>query len=224
MIIAEQKAFQAIMQTIEPYHRVLILGCGTCVTVCMAGGEKEVGILAEQIRLHQRELPESERHEIVEATIERQCDIEFFEGVKDLIESADCVLSMACGVGVQHASQHFDSKVVMPGLDTKFFGATEEAGVWAERCAGCGTCILDATAGICPIARCSKSLLNGPCGGSQNGECEISEDVECAWQLIYDRLKSSGRLESLEQMVEIKDWSSARDGGPRKVVREDSRS
>jgi ferredoxin len=221
MIIAEQKPFQSIMQNLGGYNRVLILGCGTCVTVCMAGGEKEVGILAEQIRLHQRELPEAERYQIVEATIERQCDREFFTPVEDSIKDSDCVLSMACGVGVQHISEIFTDKIVLPALDTKFFGATEEPGIWAERCAGCGSCILDLTGGICPVARCSKSLFNGPCGGSQEGACEISRDVECAWQLIYDRLKTLGRLDDLEKMIEIKDWTSARDGGPRKVVRED---
>ena len=224
MIIAEQKSFQTIIQNLADYHHVLVLGCGTCVTVCMAGGEKEVGILSEQIRLHEREMPEEERHKITEATIERQCDREFFGPVEALIIEADCVLSMGCGVGVQHISRHFGETVVFPALDTKFFGVTEEPGVWTEQCAGCGTCILDVTAGICPIARCSKSLLNGPCGGSQDGACEISDDVECAWQLIYDRLKTLGKLDSLETMVEIKDWSTARDGGPRKVTREDVRT
>ena len=221
MIIAEQKSFQAILDMLADYRRVLILGCGTCVTVCMAGGEKEVALLAEQIRLHERELPEDERHKITEATVERQCDREFFAPVEELIEEADCVLSVGCGVGVQHLSEHFEKTIVLPGLDTKFFGATAEPGVWAERCAGCGTCILDITAGICPVARCSKSLFNGPCGGSKNGVCEICEDVECAWQLIYERKKKLGQLESLETVIAIKDWSTARDGGPRKVTRED---
>ena len=223
MIIAEQKSFDQIYRTIAGYRKVLVLGCGTCVTVCMAGGEKEVGILSEQIRLYEREQAPDQRHELVEATIERQCDQEFFDPVKNMIEEADCVLSLACGVGVQHLTEHFASKVFLPALDTKFFGATIEPGVWEERCAGCGDCLLDITAGICPVARCSKSLFNGPCGGSQDGHCEIDADVACAWQLIYDRLNDLDKLENLEQMVDLKDWSSARDGGPRTVVRDDVR-
>ncbi len=223
MIIAEQKPFQALVEKLADHKRVLILGCGTCVTVCMAGGEKEVGILAGQIRLSERETPEGQSHQIDEATIERQCDVEFFEPVREAIKEADCVLSLACGVGVQHLSEHFPDTTVLPGLDTKYFGTTVEPGVWAERCAGCGDCILDLTAGICPVARCSKSLFNGPCGGSQDGNCEISEDVECAWQLIYDRLAHLGELGKLTEMIEVKDWSSARDGGPRRTIREDAR-
>ena len=222
MITASQKTLTSIANSIAEYQRVLILGCGTCVTVCMAGGEKEVGLLAEQIRLRERELPKEKRHAISEATIERQCDVEFFDTVRPLIDDAECVLSMACGVGVQHIVENFEGKIVLPALDTKFFGATEQPGVWVERCAGCGDCILDKTGGICPVARCSKSLFNGPCGGSQDGVCEISDEVECVWQLIYDRQKEIGRLDDLMEMIDVKDWSTARDGGPRKIVREDA--
>lgn len=224
MIVAEQKPFQELVEKLADYKNVLILGCGTCVTVCMSGGEKEVGILAEQIRLYERETPEEKRHKIHEATIERQCDVEFFEPVRDAIMEADCILSLACGVGVQHLSEHFAGKTVLPGLDTKYFGTTVEPGEWAERCAGCGSCIVDLTAGICPVARCSKSMLNGPCGGSQDGKCEISDDVECAWQLIYDRLADRGELGKLTEMMEIKDWTPARDGGPRRTTREDAKT
>ena len=223
MIVASQKPFEAILESIADYRRVLLLGCGTCVTVCMAGGTKEVGILAAQIRLAQKELPPEQRHEITEATIERQCDREFLDPVKELVDAADCVLSMGCGVGVQHIAEFLEQAVVVPALDTKFFGATQEPGVWVERCAGCGDCILTITAGICPVARCSKSLFNGPCGGSQDGKCEIDPEVDCAWQLIVDRLAKQGKLEKLETMIEIKDWSAARDGGPRTVVREDAK-
>jgi hypothetical protein len=110
---------------------------------------------------------------------------------------------------------------VYPGVNTKFLGGTNEPGLWTENCQSCGDCILDRTGGICPIARCSKSLLNGPCGGSQNGKCEIDKDIDCAWQLIYDQMKGLGRLDDLLKIEPIKDWSKNRDGGPRKVVRED---
>ena len=205
---------------IEGVEKLLILGCGSCVTVCMAGGEKEVGILASTLRLANKQ--HGVAMEIVEETIERQCDREFFDGVREEIENADAVLSMACGVGVQFCSEIFEGRRVFPGLNTKFYGTTEQQGLWTERCAGCGDCVLDKFGGVCPIARCSKSLLNGPCGGSQDGKCEVdTANIDCGWQLIYDRLKGLGLLHTLEENEPIKDWSTGRDGGPGKIARED---
>jgi len=222
VITAEQKPFEEIYGTLKGTKRLLVLGCGTCVTVCMAGGEKEAGIIGSTIRLANRQ--RGVEMEVTEATIERQCDREFFDAVKDKIDSADVVLSMACGVGVQFASEIFAGKRVVPALNTRFYGTTLEVGVWTERCAGCGSCVLEKFGGICPIARCSKSLLNGPCGGSQNGKCEVDQkNIDCGWQLIYDRMKALGMLDRLEENQPIKDWSTGRDGGPGKIVREDVR-
>ena len=220
MITAVQKPFNEIHGMVRECRNLLVLGCGTCVTVCMAGGEKEVGILASTLRLANREQKISMK--ITEDTIERQCDREFFDAVRDKVEAADAVLSMACGVGVQFASEVFAGKRVFPALNTRFYGTNESVGIWSERCAGCGTCVLDRFGGVCPIARCSKSLLNGPCGGSQNGKCEVDQErIDCGWQLIYDRMKSLGLLHLLEANEPLKDWSTGRDGGPGKIVRED---
>ncbi len=220
MITAEQKPFQEIAEMIQEHKKLLILGCGTCVTVCMAGGEKEVGILASTLRLADKQ--NSSSLEIQEDTIERQCDKEFFDTVKEKVEWADAVLSMACGVGVQFCNEVFPGKQILPALNTKFYGTTEQQGIWTERCGGCGNCVLADFGGICPIARCSKSLLNGPCGGSQDGKCEVDqENLDCAWQLIFDRMKELGLLHRLEENQPIKDWSTGRDGGPGKIVRED---
>lgn len=220
MIVAERKPFEEIRESVKEYKKVLILGCGTCVTVCMAGGEKEVEVLASTMRLANKE--SNVDMEIEEATIERQCDREFFDDIKDKIAWADVVLSMACGVGVQFCSEVFEGKRVVPALNTKFYGTNEQQGIWSERCAGCGDCVLETFGGVCPIARCSKSLLNGPCGGSQDGKCEVDpENIDCAWQLIFDRMKLLGILDKLDAFQPIKDWSPARDGGPRKIVRED---
>jgi len=133
------------------------------------------------------------------------------------------VLSLACGLGVQTMNEQFPDKITLPGLNTTFLGQPTEQGVWAERCQACGNCVLALTAGICPIARCSKSLLNGPCGGSNNGQCEIDPKVDCAWQLIYERLKSLDKLGLMTEIQPARDWSTSRDGGPRKIVREDLR-
>lgn len=221
MIVAEQKPFKEIYESVKDSENLLVLGCGTCVTVCMAGGEKEVGVLSNQVRLAAKQ--EERKIEVTEHTLTRQCDDEFFdETTSQKIKEADSVLSLGCGVGVQHVVQLFPDVIVHPGLNTEFFGATLQQGVWGEKCAGCGECLLDRFEGICPIARCSKSLMNGPCGGSSNGMCEVDpENTECAWQLIYDRMKRLNKLDKLMEYQPPKDWSHDRDGGPRRVSRED---
>jgi ferredoxin len=221
MIIAEQKAFEQIRQMIGGYQKVLVVGCGTCVTVCFAGGEKEVGILASSLRM--ADSIDGVERAIDESTIQRQCEWEFIDALKEKVPGHDAVLPLGCGVGVQTLADVFPEVPVLPGLNTSFLGLPTEAGVWAERCAACGNCVLDRYGGICPIARCSKSIMNGPCGGSSGGKCEIDKNVDCGWQLIYDRLKARGELWRLEEVVEAKDWRTSRDGGPRKIVREDLR-
>jgi hypothetical protein len=156
-------------------------------------------------------------------TVQRQCEWEYLDEIAAQIGDADVVLSLGCGVGVQAIAEHFPDAWVVPGLNTCFMGLPTEQGVWAERCVACGDCILGITGGICPIARCSKSLLNGPCGGSEGGRCEVSPDTPCAWQLIYDRLNSLGKLDVLLEIQPPKNWRTAHDGGPRRIVREDLR-
>ena len=219
MIVAQQKDFDEIKEMIRGYKRLLVLGCQTCVAISFAGGKHEVEIMASMIRID-RKMTEQDV-EIREDTIVRQCDFEFMDPIKDQVADADAVLSLACGVGVQTMAERFPDKVILPGLNTGFMGMTEKLGVWSERCAGCGNCILDKTGGLCPVARCSKSLFNGPCGGSVDGKCEINPDIDCVWQLIIDRLKALGKLDDYEKITPIKDWSTERAGGPRKVVRED---
>jgi len=219
LIIGERKPISEILDMIADFEKIFVVGCNSCVAICLAGGEKEVGLLASAIRLARKK--EGKQVEIVEGIVERQCEVEFLQEVKEQIEAADLVLSMACGVGVQTIVENFPNKIVYPALNTSFMGEPREQGIWVELCAGCGNCILDKTGGICPIARCAKSLLNGPCGGSQDGKCEVDPDIDCAWQLIYDRLKAIGQLYKLEEILPPKDWTTSRDGGPRKIVRED---
>lgn len=219
MIIAEQKPLAQIKAMVADYQKILVVGCGTCVTVCMAGGEKEVGILASSIRMTLR--LSGKELEIIEACIQRQCEWEFIEELKGKVEGVEAILSMGCGVGVQAMAQFFERTTVYPALNTKFIGLPQEQGIWIETCGACGDCGLHKFGGICPISRCSKSLLNGPCGGSNNGKCEVDPETPCGWQLIYDRLKTLGKLEDLAEIKPPKDWSFSRDGGPRKIIRED---
>jgi ferredoxin len=219
MIVADKKPIEEIIEQIKNYERILILGCNECVTVCEAGGKKEVGILASALRMYF--LNEGQEVKIDERTLERQCDPEYLEEVRDVMDQYDAVVSVACGVGVQFTAEKYHSTPVYPGVNTNFLGVTEERGLWTERCQACGQCILATTGGICPIARCAKRILNGPCGGSTKGKCEIDNEIDCAWQLIVDRLKALGRLDDYETLCPLKDWSTDRAGGPRKVVRED---
>jgi ferredoxin len=219
MIVADKKPMEEIIEQIRDCDSLLILGCNECVTVCEAGGKKEVGILASALRMVF--LKEGREVKIDERTLERQCDPEYMEEIRDVADGYDAIVSIACGVGVQFTAEHYPDKRVYPGVNTLFMGATEARGLWTERCQGCGQCILAETAGICPVARCAKRLFNGPCGGSTAGKCEISKETDCAWQLIVDRLQALGKLEDYEKIAPIKDWSTDRAGGPRKVVRED---
>ncbi len=219
MITAEQKPMEEIIASVASFNSILLVGCNECVTVCAAGGRKEVGLLASALQLHF--FKQGKTLDIKEITLERQCDPEYVEELVNSVDRVDAILSMACGCGVQTIAARYKEKIVLPAVNTKFMGASERQGVWAERCQGCGDCVLGITGGVCPVARCSKRLMNGPCGGSTKGKCEISPEVDCAWQLIWDRLKALGIEKRYEEIMEAKDWRTSRDGGPRKIVRED---
>jgi ferredoxin len=221
MIVAEQKGLDEIRTLVAEAERVLVVGCGTCVTVCFSGGAHEAAILATALRMTSRLAGGTQ--DVTDMSVQRQCEWEFLDAIKDEVAAADLVLSLGCGVGVQAIAEAFPDARVLPGQNTVFLGQPTEPGVWAERCTACGNCVLGQTGGICPITRCSKSLLNGPCGGSQDGHCEIDPDIECAWQKIWDRLRGTGQLETLMEIEPPKDWSTSHAGGPRRLVREDLR-
>lgn len=204
-----------------PFKKVLLVGCKGCVTVCNAGGIKEVGILASALKIARKK--EGDEVEVDEITLERQCDPEYIEELEKPMKNNgyDAVFSMACSVGPQYITKHFPEARVFPTLNTTFIGGSLEHGVWAEFCQACGNCIIHEFGGICPITRCAKSLMNGPCGGSAEGKCEISQEVDCAWHLIYDQMERLGMLDKMAQHYDFKDWTTSRDGGPRKIVRED---
>jgi ferredoxin len=220
MIVADRKKIPEIRDMVKGHDRVLMVGCGTCVTVCLAGGERETGIMGSALRMSLK-LAGREKTVVDECTIERQCEDAFIDVLAQRVGDYDAIVSLGCGAGVQALAERFPGKAVYPGLNTQFMGILESQGVWAEKCAGCGACRLGQYFGICPITRCSKRQLNGPCGGSRNGKCEVSENTDCAWQLIYDRAKSMGTASMLEAVAVAQDWSTSNDGGVRKVVRED---
>jgi ferredoxin len=219
MIVADRKPINEILDMVKDCKKILVVGCKGCVTVCNVGGAKEVGILAATLKIARKkdEMP----IEIDEKTLERQCDPEYLERIKDTVDDYDAVISMACGVGPQFLSQAYPEQRFFPAVNTTFFGGAVQHGIWEERCAGCGTCVIHYYDGMCPIARCSKSLMNGPCGGSSFGKCEISKEVDCIWDLIVRKKMEQGRLDDLLEVKPAKNWQTARDGGPRKSVREE---
>lgn len=219
MIIADRKPLEEIQEMIKPYDNIMLVGCKGCVTVCNVGGLKEVQILASTLRIARKK--EGRPIKIEERVLERQCDPEYIEQLRDVYDQYDAVLSMACGVGPQFLSEAYPEQRFFPTVNTTFMGGAVRHGVWEERCAGCGTCIIHFFDGMCPISRCSKSLQHGPCGGSAAGKCEISKDVVCIWDLIVRKKTEQGRLEDLRHYWAAKDWRTARDGGPRKSIREE---
>lgn len=201
MIVGERKPFEEIKGEVEGYNKLLILGCGTCVAVCMAGGEKEVELLATELRMANKLAGKDV--EIGEATIQRQCDREYIEPIIEMARQYDAVLSMACGAGVQLLADMLEPMPVIPALNTRFIGIAQDEGIWAERCRACGNCVLADYGGICPMTMCPKGLVNGPCGGSKDGKCETSSERDCAWVLIYTRLQKQNKLDNIRNMPTI---------------------
>jgi ferredoxin len=219
MIVASPKSITELKSIIAQHKKILFVGCGTCVTVCLAGGEREVSISSYAVRMARK--LDRNPIEITQITIERQCENEFLKDLAEPASKVEAIVSFGCGAGVQAIAERFPNKPVYAGLNTQFLGVLEEQAVWTEKCLGCGDCMLAQFGGICPVTRCAKRMLNGPCGGSLEDRCEVDSDRPCAWQLIYERLKNIGQLERLEEVVPPKDWSSAWYSGARKVVRKE---
>jgi len=219
MIVGKQKSLEEIWEMVKDYKKVLVFGCNTCVAICHEGGNKEAEILGSLLRMKAKQ--EQRDMRIETGGIERQCEHEYLDQAAEAVEAADVVLSLACGAGVQFLGERYPHKMVFPGLNTTFIGVVDAPGEFSERCQMCGDCILHLTGGICPITRCSKSLMNGPCGGSNNGSCEINPDIPCAWHMIHERLEAQGRGHLIDVFIPPKSWVTSRDGGPRSQKRED---
>jgi len=216
MIVAERKPLSEIKKMISTYKKVLILGCGSCVTVCLTGGRKQVELLASALRSMKK--AEGEEITIGERTIPRQCEPKFVDQIMEEASRYDAVLSMACGAGVQGIVDRLEKLPVLPAMNTTFLGMADAEGNFKEVCLACGNCLLAFTGGICPVARCAKSLISGPCGGSQGGLCEASKVNPCVWQLIYNRLKELNMLHLLKNMSNKRKWPVH----PQKMLKEDS--
>ena len=219
MIVGEQKPIAEIKEIVAPSQKLLILGCGTCVKTCFAGGEDEVATLTSALRMALK--IDGKEIQIEEFTVERQCEDEFIQESAEAIARNDMVLSLACGAGVQAVARRFARTPVMPGVNTTFIGVLESQGLFTEECSGCGACMLALFGGVCPVTRCAKKIMNGPCGGSRNGLCEVDPETECAWHLIVERLKSLGQMGNYQTYIPARDWRPSGSAGPRKLVRKD---
>jgi len=193
--ITRQKSEEEIDRLLDGLGRVFILGCGTCVTLTRTGGEPEVKAMKERLSAQGRLITG-------ELVLPVACDNLTGEAMREYgqrIDQADVLLIMTCAFGVQTIARQL-KKMVVPALDTLFIGKENGIGQFDEICTQCGTCILGETGGICPVTSCHKGLVNGPCGGTNNGKCEIDPEKDCAWTLIYNRLKELGRLDSMRTL------------------------
>ena len=203
MIIQKQKPFEEVKEALEGEKKIFITGCADCATTCKVGGEEEVAEMKKKL--------EELGKEITGTTVMDVCCLagEVREQGRlnnEAIEAADSILVLACGAGVQTIGDQLGVKV-HPGCDSLFSGQVVRLGKYQELCRLCGECILEKTDGICPVTRCAKALLNGPCGGYNEGKCETDPDKDCAWVLIYERLKERGELDKLSIYQEPKDYS-----------------
>jgi ferredoxin len=213
MIVAKRKPFEEIKDMLQGYKKVLNVGCGTCVSVCLVGGEKEVSVLNAEIDMA-RKLTD-EPIQIDGFTVERQCDREYLALLDDKVAEYDALMSMACGVGIQFLAERYPKKPVFPAVDTSGLAVNQAVGWYEERCRSCETCVLGWTGGICPVTMCAKGLYNGPCGGTNEGMCEISQDQPCAWYMIYQRLKDQDRLDHIRKIKAASEWQ---DQVPRTLI------
>jgi len=206
MIIAKRKPFEELKNSLKDFKKVLNVGCGTCVAVCLVGGEKEVEVLNAELEMARR--LDDNSIELGSITLERQCDMEYLALLDDKVDDYEAILSMACGVGVQFLAERFPQKPVFPAVDTSGLAVNRGVGWYEERCRSCSSCVLGQTAGICPVTMCAKGLYNGPCGGTNQGNCEIDKDQPCAWYMIYERLEKQGRLDCILEITPVQDWQN----------------
>ncbi len=211
--ITEQKPWEEILEMLGGVGKIYITGCGTCATMCRTGGKSEVAEMKERLEAAGKEVTGW-------MVIPSVCDELSRSALEDNagdVAAADGILAMHCAFGVQTLSL-YTSTLVYPALNTMFIGIEDTPGHFIEVCKQCGDCVLGKSAGLCPLVRCAKSLLNGPCGGSVEGKCEVSPDIPCVWQMIVDRLQALDRLGILEEIVPPHDWSASSSGGPRRLA------
>ena len=207
MIISQQKPLEDLLFSLKEYKKIFLVGCGECATACKSGGQPEIEKM-------QRQLEEAGKIVTGSSVPSAPCvaaklKTELAKKIKVLAQS-EAVLILACGLGVQSFKDNDRLDLaVLPACDTLFGAVMDAQGNFFEKCSMCAECVLDATAGICPITLCPKSLLNGPCGGVNQGKCEIDNQKDCAWVLIYRELDKKKKLAALKEIHQPKDFSKS---------------
>jgi len=206
VIKVTEKPIEEIVDAIKEYVNILNIGCGGCASVCLGGGQKEVQTLNRELNLKFK--AENAPGRVKDYMVERQCNLKYYEGLDSLVAKYDCLISMACGAGTQLLAERFPETPVFPAVNTVSIGIDREIGVYEEKCRACGECVLGYTGGVCPVTRCAKGLFNGPCGGTNKGKCEVSQDIPCAWVDIYERLSRQDRLHHIHKIQPIMLWQN----------------
>jgi ferredoxin len=205
MIITKKKDRKQLVENVKNYKSFFLLGCSECATLCGTGGEEQ---LAEMKALLEAEGKKVQGTFVAKTGCQVLGTKVELKPFKEALAASDCIIVMSCGAGTQSAVELFEDKAVYPSNDSLFLGNMTRLQMFDERCSLCGECVLDRTGGICPVTACPKGILNGPCGGTKDGHCEISPDIECAWVRIYDRMEKTNRLEEFRnQAIGPKDWS-----------------
>jgi hypothetical protein len=198
----EQKPFEEITQSLEKCKSVYLIGCGTCTTILHTGGKAEVLALKDKLAAAGKTIA---GWMVIPTACDEITKYALESNEKD-IKNADCLLVTSCAYGVQRVSQWAD-KPAIPAVNTMFIGK-EDGNTFSEVCAQCGNCVLAWTGGVCPVTSCPKGLLNGPCGGTNKGKCEVDSTKDCAWTLIYKKLEKQGRLDLLEKEQPPRNYSA----------------
>ena len=205
MIITQQKKFEDILCSVKN-GPVFLIGCSECATLCHTGGEEE--ILAIKNEFEKKNIKVT-GWVILDPACHFLNDKRLLKDHESEINHAENILVFACGNGIQTVSEIIDNTNIISGTDTLFLGEIKRLSDFQKRCSLCGDCLLDLFGGFCPISRCPKEMLNGPCGGSIDGKCEISTDTECIWDIIYSKLRKKGQLNKLKEIQKPKDWSKS---------------
>jgi ferredoxin len=214
MIITKKKDRERLLDCVKDYRSFFLIGCSECASLCGTGGDTELAELKEYLESRGKEVTGAFKAKTGCQVLGTKIEL---KDLKEEIKNADAIIVMSCGAGTQAAVEMYPDKPVYPSNDSLFLGNMTRFQMFDERCSLCGECILDRTGGICPLTTCPKGLLNGPCGGTKDGNCEVSPDVRCCWVRIYERMKKLDKLDELaETMMEPKDWSAGQK--PKKLV------
>ncbi|MDA8090961.1 MAG: methylenetetrahydrofolate reductase C-terminal domain-containing protein [Nitrospiraceae bacterium] len=218
MIITRKKDRKELLETLKKFNNFFLLGCSECATLCGTGGQEQLDELKGQL--------EEQGHTVRGAFVAKTgCQVlgtkVELKKFKEALDGTGCIVVMSCGAGTQAAVELFEDKPVYPSNDSMFLGNMTRLQMFDERCSLCGECVLDKTGGVCPVTACAKGILNGPCGGTKNGHCEVNPDIPCAWLRIWERMEKLGQVEEFRSVtIGAKDWSAS--AKPRKLnVREE---